>query len=167
MATEYQEATDVKELAEMLIDGEHPHLLAARIEYVFVSPTPKSKTKDVWGRARKITGLSAYLGTEKAFRDASPEPFFVIEIAKEIWEAITQEQKIALVDHELSHCGYDDENDQITTLAHDVEEFSGVVSRHGLWRSDIERFVEAAREKDKAPLFEVELAELPKSHSVN
>lgn len=153
MAIEFEHAREVENLATMLIDSDHPHLMAARIEYVFVSPTPKTKNKEVWGRAKKITGLAAWLGTEKDFRDNSPEPFFVIEISKEVWDAISQSQKIALVDHELMHCSYDDEKDQITLRPHDCEEFTGIVERHGLWRGDVERLVEAAREKQKAPLF--------------
>jgi hypothetical protein len=153
MATEYQEAPEVKKIATMLIDSDHPHLMGARVEYVFVSPTPKSKNKDIWGRARKITGLPAWLSTEPTFRDNVPDPFFVIEISKEIWDAIPSEQKLALVDHELSHCGYDDEKDCITTMSHDVEEFTGIVKRHGLWRSDVKRFVEVARDNAKSPLF--------------
>jgi predicted metallopeptidase len=154
MGTEFQKAHEVKEIAETLIDSYHPHLIGSDIEYVFVNPTPKSKGKDVWGRARKITGLNAYLAQKEGFLGGEPSPFFVIEISKEIWDAIPAQSKIALIDHELSHCGYDDEKDAIATLSHDVEEFSGVVKRHGLWQSHLKQFVELANESKKFPLMQ-------------
>jgi predicted metallopeptidase len=157
MATEYLDAIEVYKIARKLIEKHHQHLHGSRIEYVFVTPTPKSKQKEIWGRTRKISGLNAWLSTPENERESIPEPYFVIEISKEIWDFITNEQRIALTDHELSHCGFDDETETITTLAHDVEEFSGVISRNGLWRYDLEEFIKTAKEKDQMPLLEKEI----------
>ena len=95
-------------------------------------------------------------------------PFFVITMSKDVWELLPHEKKVALVDHEISHAGASvkqakDEADsdvdaeieqdnpvKLSIKPHDLEEFSDVVRRHGLWREDIQEFVDAAlRSKDK------------------
>jgi hypothetical protein len=58
--------------------------------------------------------------------------------------------RMALVDHELSHCWFATvDNDGVTQKfhqdgspwwtirGHDLEEFCGVVERHGLWSEDL------------------------------
>lgn len=151
--SEYFEAPEVKAIADDLISTVHRHLRAVRMEYVFVEPTPKQRGKEIWGRVRKMTGLPAWLAADDNFRGSEVEPFFVVEISREIWSVITNDQRKALVDHELMHCGWDREKEQIVTVPHDVEEFIGVIDRHGLWRHDVERLVEVAKEKEAVPLF--------------
>jgi hypothetical protein len=60
---------------------------------------------------------------------------------------------VALVDHELCHAwalaDQDEDNDEadpvkLSLRPHDLEEFSCIVRRHGMWREDIEDFVESA-----------------------
>ena len=36
---------------------------------------------------------------------------------------------------------------------HDVEEFEEIVARHGVWKRDLEKFVEAIAKRKKSPLF--------------
>lgn len=148
MKTQYWEAKEVKKIADRIIEKNHFHLGNIRIEYVFVSPTPTSKGKEVWGRARVITGLNAYLSREDD-NSIEPEKYFCIEISNDVWKFLNDATKEALVDHELSHCWVGDAEDRITTISHDVEEFSGVVRRHGLWQDSLKRFMEDA----KQPLF--------------
>lgn len=154
----YFEAPEVAEMAEDLINKYHQHLIdySVRIRYVFVDKTPNSKGKEVWGTCRKVSGLNAYLEGENPDGD----PFFVITISKDIWDILPVDKKTALIDHELCHAWAEvkqqkDESDgdsdmetdnpvKLTVKPHDLEEFSCIVRRHGLWREDIEEFVEAA-----------------------
>ena len=154
----YFEAPDVQEIAENLIEKYHPHLIdySVKIRYVFVDKTPSSKGKEVWGTCRKVSGLNAYLESG----DIDCGPFFVITISKEIWDILPNDKKLALVDHELCHAWAEvkqkeededeessEEVEQVVKLSvkpHDLEEFSCIVRRHGLWREDIQDFVEAA-----------------------
>jgi hypothetical protein len=147
----YTEAPKVLEMVNTVIKEikEHGHLANARIECVFVLKTPKNKGKELWGKARKVSGLQAYLFAKALGFDTEtemPEDFFVIEISKPIWDLLEVPQRRALVDHELSHCWRDEEG-KISILPHDLEEFNGVVARNGLWRQDVERFLKAAKGK--------------------
>ena len=148
--TSYRPAKEVEDIALDLIPKYHGHLtdFNIKIEYAFVSKAPKSNGKEVWGTCRKITGLTAYISDNN-----SDEPFFVITISEPIWDILPKDKKIALVDHELCHAWAeanqsedDDEADpvKISLRPHDLEEFACIVRRHGVWRDDIEAFVNAA-----------------------
>lgn len=157
MTAKYSPAPEVEKIAQDLIDKHHKHLTdcSARIRYVFVDKAPKSKGKEVWGTCRKVTGLTAHL------EGGSPDddPFFVVTISEDVWEVLPHDKKIALVDHELCHAwaevnqsqnndGEDNPNPiKLGILPHDLEEFSCIVRRHGLWREDVKSFVEAALSK--------------------
>jgi hypothetical protein len=80
---------------------------------------------------------------------------FVILLNHEVWTAteFTKEKKMALLDHELCHAelALDKEGEpkvdasgrkQYRIRKHDIEEFQCIVSRHGLWKRDLERFGE-------------------------
>ncbi len=67
MPVTYSEAPEVREVAQELIQIHHSHLSGQRIEYVFRSEPAKDKGKEVWGKARKIGGLNAFLA------DADPD----------------------------------------------------------------------------------------------
>jgi hypothetical protein len=99
---EYRQADEVERIARDLIYDFHTHLATARIKYVFRSQSAESRGKEVWGRARKVTGLNAWLaGKEKPGVKCEPLPFFVIEISEPVWKILDENQKQALVDHEL------------------------------------------------------------------
>jgi len=142
----------VKQIAEDLIPKYHQHLIDfdVRIEYVFIDKTPKAKGREVWGTCRKISNLNAFLANGQ---DGS-DPFFVITISEPVWEVLPPKSKVALVDHELCHAWAEAQQDEetdgsedvvkLSLRPHDLEEFSCVVRRHGLWRDDIQAFVDAA-----------------------
>jgi predicted metallopeptidase len=148
--THYKHAKEVEDIALDLIPKYHGHLLDFKVhlEYVFVSKAPKRNGKEIWGQCRKVTGFNAYLADQEG-----DEPFYVIIISEPVWEVLPQDKRVALVDHELCHAWAkanqkedDDESDlvKLSLRPHDLEEFSCIVRRHGLWREDIEDFVEAA-----------------------
>lgn len=149
MTVTYRPAPAVQRIAEALIAKHHHHLDDIRIEYVFRSEAAKDKGKTVWGKARKISGLNAYL-SQPLDPDETPAgedvDYFVIEIAEDIWAVIDQRERVALVDHELCHCTTDFNKDGDLVLKirpHDLEEFRQVVQRHGLWRDDVQAFSDA------------------------
>lgn len=157
MPVTYSKAPEVEEIARRLIAQHHTHLLElghVRIEYLFRSEAASSNGKTVYGKARKLSGLGAFLALGDDAPEGRPdaetpevEPFFVMEIAADCWATLTPKQRIALVDHELSHFKVAVNHDtgvKLSLAAHDLEEFKVIVERHGLWRSDIEDFVKAA-----------------------
>jgi hypothetical protein len=134
-------------VANRLIDKHHSHLGPIRIEYYFLSEPIEERGKDVWGRARKVTGLNAYLALPvKPEQAIEPKGFFVIEIVKHVWGQLDEKSKLALVDHELCHCWVDDEGN-LKITPHDLEEFNSIVRRYGLWRDDVVAFLDAAQGK--------------------
>ncbi len=130
MATTYKIADDVQKRADKLIEKVHTHLDGVHIEYVFRDPAAKSGQRIKLAKARKISGLNAFLA-------GYSQPYLIIEVAEEEWKNMTAAQEKALVDHELSHCGWDVEKNEPYIVPHDVEEFAGVIERHGLWRNDL------------------------------
>lgn len=149
----YTPAPDVKEIAQELIPQYHPSLVDARIEYVYDSKVPKKGAKEVWGSMRKISALPAYLAApENAQSGGAAEDFFVMTISKPVWEDLEHKDKVALVDHELCHALVKIDEDtgetKLYVVPHDLEEFTAIVQRHGLWREDVKRFFDA---KDQLP----------------
>ena len=133
---EYRSAPEVAETAETLINSVHTHLIGIPITYVFRDKHAKTNGKPVMGKARKVSGLNAWLANDDG------DDFFAIEIAEDLWQYLTDDQKVALVDHELSHLWVDTKDgvEVLSVLPHDLEEFRGVVERHGLWQPDLEAF---------------------------
>ena len=109
----------------------------------------------VLGRCHKISDL------HKEFI-----PFdFVIVLNREYWEQFNDEQRIALMDHELCHAAasldsdsaeqkYDEKGRPCWRVRkHDIEEFREVVQRHGCYKADLEEFAKVLRSKSANPLF--------------
>lgn len=134
----YSHAPEVKAIALDLIDTveDHADLADVTMLYVWRDKASKSGGRVVLGRARRLSGLNAFLAT------GSNEPLFVIEVARDTWQALEEFQQRALVDHELCHCGVEWHQGErkLVMRPHDVEEFGGIVERHGLWKSDVARF---------------------------
>ena len=136
-----------------LMKEHHAHLLGVRVEFLFMDKTPKSKGRDVWGRAKKVSGLNAFLALgpnvlPETYED-QPNDLFVIEISEEVWDHLKPAAKKALVDHELSHCEIQTDEEGGVSLAivgHDVTEFEAIVRRHGLWNEGLQDFAGAAEQ---------------------
>ena len=147
----YTVAQPVERIAEQLIRRHHRHLLDVPIRYLFRDKAVVSRGRVVLGKARKVSGLAAHL-VHLVRKDEPPDQveFFVIEIARDGWEGLTEAQRAALVDHELCHLGVDIPDDatsdrKLVLRGHDLEEFAAVVERHGMWRPAIEDFRAAAQ----------------------
>lgn len=147
MTTTYRRAHDVETIAAELIESveDHKPLAEAQLVCVWRDKASKSKGKTVLAKARKISGLQAFIANAAAGLvdvDAN-EPFFVLEVAEDTWVLLDDNQRRALVDHELCHMvvGEDDDGEPVLALrGHDLEEFAAVVERHGFWKSDVARF---------------------------
>lgn len=148
MATEYWWADEPKRIAEDLIPKNHDHLIefTDQIRYVFRDKAAKSNGKQVWGKARKVSGLNAFIA-------GGPGEFHLVEFAADIWDRLSPRSKRALVDHELCHLNVEEEEKDgelvtvLTIKAHDIEEFTEIVQRHGFWRPDLIDFVSGNAEQ--------------------
>lgn len=81
-------------------------------------------------------------------------PDFILIFDAQWWAQATLEQRTALVDHELRHCGVakdkygttkftDDGRPIFAIIPHDLEEFNGTVEKFGAWSPDILEFMRA------------------------
>lgn len=129
MAKEYCHSPEVEEIAEKLIEILKPELESLEIRYIFCSDNPKKDGQEKAGLMRKITGLTAYLA-------GNADGFFVLETGKPAFDAMTANQKIAYVHHELCHPGVD-ENGNLTLYPHDIEEFSEIAATHGSYHDNL------------------------------
>lgn len=142
---EYRSAIDAERIGQKLIAEHHTRLEGIRVDFVFRDKASKSNGKIVLGKARKVSGLNAFLANDDG------HDFFVIEIAEDEWEQMPPSKRRALVDHELCHCTIDfDEDKGVVTLGikgHDVEAFVEEIERNGLWKDDLAEFAKAAKEQ--------------------
>jgi hypothetical protein len=107
----------------------HQRLFRARIAYLF-RPSIEKGGRERGGVASKASAKLEYL----------TDFDFLIEFNHGVWLKLTPEQRLALVDHELAHCERDPETGAWTMREHDVEEFSDVVARWGLWTMPLRGF---------------------------
>lgn len=120
---------EVVEMANHLIDAHHLMLGQARIGILFRDKPSRSKGKTVIGKALLVSDRWKPLLEE--------ELDFVIWLAFDVWnEVLSEEQKIAVLDHELSHCTMDGEG-KPKLRAHHFEEFTWIIERHGFWNESL------------------------------
>lgn len=138
MSTHWEKVgQDVIEMAQELIEKYHPSLQFARIGFLFRDPAPKSNGRIVLGKASKVTPSIMPLLQE--------ELDFIIWFSLDVWqEQLDSRQRLALIDHELSHC-FMENNEKPTLKGHDIEEFNAVIQRHGLWLPDLEDTAKAVQ----------------------
>lgn len=142
----YENAPQPGAIAAVLVDALHDHLQGASIGYLF---REKMKTRD-----RVVLGKASKAGAKLEF---FADHDFVIEFNWQEWRRLSPMQRIALVDHELRHCGRE-ENDKgersWVMQSHDIEEFKDIVERWGLWKADLVVFAGAVVHAHQLGLFE-------------
>ena len=129
----------VIELARELIHEHHPHLADADILLLFRDKATKKAGRLILGTASKISDQ------ERAIAGRNWD--FKIILAFDTWVGQSKVFHQALVDHELCHCA-GNSVDGWEMRAHDLEEFVDVVERHGLWKSDLRRFLVRCQQLD-------------------
>lgn len=139
-STKYQLAEEVREVAAKLISEVHSHLAEARICYLFRTDEWIRKERQIYGKAYKVPEQWMFLSGYD----------LLVVINRDAWGYLSPEKRMALVDHELSHFErIDDSAGNVKSwglLDHDVEEFVGVVRRHGLWSEGIQDLFKAGHQ---------------------
>jgi hypothetical protein len=125
MATFWRNA-EAEGLAKDLIAKHHPHLAEASIEYLFTDAPMKRAGRTLYGKAKKVGELLKHFAACD----------FVILLQDAQWSGFSQDQRKAAVDHELCHCGRNEEGEYFLA-GHDIEEFQAIIERHGFWTQDI------------------------------
>lgn len=119
-------APSVLHFAENLINEFHPWLKAARICFVFRNEAQKQGDRFILGQATKVP-------------DKMKPHFeydFLIWISENDYTPMPELQQEALVDHQLCHCVFGNMGWKIRP--HDIQEFSDVIARHGIYSPDVQ-----------------------------
>lgn len=140
-----------------LVSDHHPHLKNARIALAWHS----GWKADTDGRM-KLGMCKLASDFDRQLHDFD----FVIVLNRSFWTSmeVTDAQRKALLDHELCHAEVSIDpatNDPKETelgrtiyriRRHDIEEFSAIVERHGLYKKDLEHFAAAIARGPMLPL---------------
>lgn len=142
MAIFWEEASpSVLSTARELIDQFHHDLQEANIVFLFRSEPAMVAGKIAHAKTSKVSPQM------KALLDDAD---FIIWVSKPIWEGQGEKTRMAIMDHELSHCGIEDGVPYLKP--HDVEEFKAVIDRHGLWNYDLLKMGEAIKKHQQFAL---------------
>lgn len=135
------------EMMKSIRQRHHRHIRKAKIALAWKkSIKPDRDGHILLGKCRKSSDLQ---------REVS-EYDFIILLNKEAWEheEFGRKRQKALLDHELCHAAqaYDKKGKRLKNdrgkyvfrvRKHDVEEFSEIVERHGIWKHDLQLFADA------------------------
>lgn len=133
-------AEQPKEIGKVLVNKVHRHLVNVSIGYLFVEKMGGEDHVDL-AKASKTSGPLEYYSKHA----------FLVRVNWSMWKSMKPEQKVALIDHELCHFGVRDGDDgekKYVMVHHDVEEFTAIVQRWGLWRADLKKMAAVMSQRD-------------------
>jgi len=152
MSADYSPAESVQSVAQSLLATYHPELAGARVAYMFIDRVPTKGGRELYGKAVKVSGRWESL----------TELDFCIEVSLPKWNDLTDDQKTALVDHLLERCsGEEQEDGSLKWILRepDVQEFSTILQRRGIWNESLVGFVQVAQGLDIASIMQEETGE--------
>lgn len=150
--SDYSPAESVQSLAQSLIPTYHPELATARVAYMFIDRVPKKGGRELYGKAVKVSGRWENL----------TELDFCLEVSLPKWNELNDDQRAAIVDHLLERCSGEEQEDgsvKWVLREPDVQEFSTILQRHGVWNDSLTSFVRVAKELDIASIIQEETGE--------
>jgi hypothetical protein len=127
----FDDIDSLKEVADQILPQHHSHLVGAGIRYIGRSRAAKRAGIPVPGNVYKMSGKFRHLvGVD-----------FVVEVALDLWNNMTLDQRTALTDHLLSRIvGVEDEVSgamKWSIRQPSVQEFPEVAERHGEWNDGL------------------------------
>jgi len=129
---QYDPAESVAEISKGLIRKFHSDLVNTKIAYLYKNKPIKARGKEVIAFSSKCSGIVKVLS----------EYDVIMIVSYPAFQQLTDDHKIAIIDHELTHLLVDEDSTgapKLRILAHDVEEFSSIIERHGLYQQDLVR----------------------------
>ena len=159
----WRDAPDLALLAAPILRAHHPHLAGIPIRFVWRSEMRTLRGSKAAGTCEIVTGRFAFFVMTEEEEALAEEAgcsgrMFWIEIAADAWDGYDDHQRLALLDHEISHAGVerDEEKEgiQLVLIPHDSEEFTAIVNRYGAWDSRIQALVNAADAYAARAMFE-------------
>jgi len=134
-------------MAEQLIKKHHPELRLARILWLMSNAKKTREGRIRLGVGKKLSPEARFLSSGLCSVDDGYD--FMITLSDSAWRSLDAKQRLALLDHQLTHCMRKERVNRrsgATSYAwarrgHDLEEFVEIVERHGLWSRDVKRLV--------------------------
>jgi len=144
--TQLDPAETVREMAKGIIAKHHSHLANCNIAYLYTNKPMARRGKIAIATAEKCSPKAKAL---TLYNHPDDEPFdFVVTVSYGAWNRLTDKQKLAVLDHELTHC-FVEENEEGEVLhkilGHDFEDFHAILSRHGLYLEDLQAIKNALK----------------------
>lgn len=143
MSNIYSTANELESAALAMIRADHlRHLDGVTIKYVWRSTPVRRRDQLDFGRVSKVAGLGAYLALariDEPFEltaSSPPTSFFVVEVYRQGWDLLNDQQRMKLLDHLLSSLrakevasASGEVSIHLSICAPDVVEFSSVRAR--------------------------------------
>jgi hypothetical protein len=121
--------SSIIDVASKVIYDHHNDLVGASIGFILRSEEAHSQGRTVIGKACKPDKkLTPFLKNEYDF---------IIWITESAWMSFTLARMEALLDHLLSYCQYS-ESEGARLVGPDIQEFSEVLERRGLWNYNLQ-----------------------------
>jgi predicted metallopeptidase len=125
----------VLHIAQDLIKTVLPILAAEQVNiaFVFRSVAQKQGERYILGQCTKVPAkFQPYL-----------EYDYIIWLSEEDYMSMDDRAREALIYHELLHCKYNFEAGSWGIRPHDIQEFSQVIERYGIWSPDVRKVKDA------------------------
>lgn len=149
--------TLIHDMIATIVVEHHPDLAEATIAVAWhLSRKPDKDGRMQLGSTKLVGNLEREL----------MEHDFIVVLVKEFWDDpnVTDDQRRALLDHQLSRVArvideggepIEDERERkrYRLVKPDLQEFSAVVKRHGMYRKEIEKFYQSLQSSKQGKLF--------------
>ena len=143
---DYREALQPEAIGGVLVRTIHSGLANAKIGYLFREKL-KDRDRARLAQASRVSGKLAHYS----------ELDLLVEVNWETWRFLTDEQRAALIDHELAHFTREEDSKGRTVykiVSHDLEEFNAIVRRWGRWKRDVDHFARALEASPQLGIFD-------------
>jgi hypothetical protein len=151
MPTLISDLESAQEIAIKLISKYHEHLSTANILFACTNKSYKSGGRTIPGKVKKTTPHDKWLSASKV-RDGDAD--FVVTISLEVWNPMSPNQRIALVDHLLTRLWGEPEEDsgkmKWSIRSPAVQEFPEVVERNGSWTDELGEMSDCLKASEKS-----------------
>lgn len=147
--TTIRPAFEAQKLAADCMDSYHEDLLEARILWLFTTAKRTRGGRVVLGTAGRTNALQRFLSSGN--ESVATGHDYIILISEKRWQTSLATQRAALIDHLLCRCVKREVLNKTTgnmttswgTVGPDVEEFTDVILRHGVWLPEQQTFAKA------------------------
>lgn len=136
-------------IAKNIIPRHHSHLASANILFLCRNKSTKRGGVPVPGNIKRASPVENYL-TSSSFNDDEGADF-IMTIALDVWNTLSSEKRIAIVDHLLTHCvATEDETNgemKYSIRPPTVQEFPEVTARNGSWTPELVELAESLKKE--------------------